>query len=117
MATSESLKGAEVEEEKEQKKASDIMAERLPGLIEPNLPPDQQPLNDTSNPNPVGHTAQPLHPDRFTPGAAEGEGAAPSADPAPTKPAPTTVPKKPASAPPATAEAKPDTNTLPRRNP
>ena len=26
------------------------MAEQLPGLIDPNLPPDQQPLNDTSNP-------------------------------------------------------------------
>ena len=31
------------------------MAERLPGLIDPNLPPDQQPLLDTSNPSPVAH--------------------------------------------------------------
>ena len=118
MATSESLKGAEVEEEKAQKKASDIMAERLPGLIDPNLPPDQQPLNDTSNPNPVGHTPQPLHPDRFTPGAADGQVPAPSSDPAQSKPTPkTTVPKKPGGPPPATAQAQPDTNPLPRRNP
>src|ERR1017187_1196706 len=118
MATSESLKGAEVEEEKAQKKASDIMAERLPGLIDPNLPPDQQPLNDTSNPNPVGHTPQPPHPDRFTPGAADGQVPAPSSDPAQSKPTPkTTVPKKPGGPPPATAQAQPDTNPLPRRNP
>ncbi len=118
MATSESLKGAEVEEEKAQKKASDIMAERLPGLIDPNLPPDQQPLKDTSNPNPVAHTAQPLHPDRFTPGAAEGQDPAPTGDPAPSKPAPKTVtPKKVPTIPPATAQTQPDTNTLPRRNP
>ena len=39
----------------------------LPGLIDPNLPPDQQPLHDSSNPNSVGHVAQPLHPDRFSP--------------------------------------------------
>ena len=53
LATSETLKGPEAAAIKEQKKASEIMAERLPGLIDPNLPPDQQPLNDTSNPNPV----------------------------------------------------------------
>ena len=47
------------------------MAERLPGLIDPNLPADQQPLLDTSNPNPVSHPPLPLHPDRFTPGDAD----------------------------------------------
>jgi hypothetical protein len=45
------------------------MAARLPGLTDPNLPPDQQPLLDNSNPNPVAHPPQALHPDRFTPGA------------------------------------------------
>jgi rod shape-determining protein MreC len=64
IATSEALKGAEAEA---LKKASDGMAEKLPGLIDPNLPKDQQPLYDTSNPNPVSHPAQALHPDRFTP--------------------------------------------------
>ena len=71
MATSETLKGAEAEVENAQKKASEIMAERLPGLIDPNLPADQQPLNDSTPPIPVAHTPQPLHPDRFTPGAAQ----------------------------------------------
>jgi rod shape-determining protein MreC len=71
MATSESLKGAEVEAAAEQqKRASAGMSEKLPGLIDPNLPPDQQLLNDDSNPNPVAHPPQALHPDRFTPGAA-----------------------------------------------
>jgi rod shape-determining protein MreC len=51
-------------------KASAIMAEKLPGLIDPNLPADQQPLYDTSNPNPASRPPQPLHPDRFSPGAA-----------------------------------------------
>ncbi len=71
IATSEAVKGAEAAELAEKKKASEIMAERLPGLIDPNLPADQQPLHDTSNPNPVAHPPLPLHPDRFTPGAAD----------------------------------------------
>jgi rod shape-determining protein MreC len=117
MAASESLKGAEVEEEKAQKKASDIMAERLPGLVDPNLPPDQQPLNDSSNPNPVARTPQPLHPDRFTPGAAQDQDAPPSSDPVQSKPALKPVVPKPAGASPAPAQATPNANTLPRRNP
>jgi len=48
------------------------MAERLPGLIDPNLPPDQQPLHDSSNPTTVAHPPVALHPDRFTPGNAPG---------------------------------------------
>ena len=48
-------------------KASEIMAEKLPGLVDPNLPPDQQPFNDTSNPNPAARPPQPLHPDEFSP--------------------------------------------------
>jgi rod shape-determining protein MreC len=68
LAASEALKGPEAAAIKEQQKASDVMAERLPGLIDPNLPADQQPLHDTSNPNPVAHPPQALHPDRFTPG-------------------------------------------------
>ncbi len=68
LARSEELKGVEAAELAEKRKASEIMAERLPGLIDPNLPADQQPLHDTSNPNPVAHPPMPLHPDRFTPG-------------------------------------------------
>jgi rod shape-determining protein MreC len=72
LATSEAVMGAEAAAIKDQLKASQIMAERLPGLIDPNLPPDQQPLLDTSNPNPVSHPPQALHPDRFTPGSSPG---------------------------------------------
>ncbi len=81
------------------------MAEKLPGLIDPNLPPDQQPLNDTSNPNPVSHPPQALHPDRFTPGSAvtpnvtasptSGQDLSPRGTPtqsAPPKKTPTTTP-------------------------
>lgn len=71
MTTSEQLKGAEAA----QKKAAEIMAERLPGLIDPNLPADQQPLNDTSNPALAPHPPAPLHPDRFTPGSTMQSGA------------------------------------------
>ncbi len=51
-------------------KASAIMAEKLPGLIDPNLPADQQPLYDTSNPNPASRPPQPLQPDKYSPGHA-----------------------------------------------
>jgi hypothetical protein len=66
MAASEALQGSEAD----QQKASDGMAEKLPGLIVPNLPADQQPLNDTSNPTPVSRPPKAINPDRFTPGNA-----------------------------------------------
>jgi len=108
IATSVDEKGAEaaaiLKQEMEQKKASDIMAERLPGLLDPNLPPDQQPLHDTSNPTQVAHPPQALHPDRFSP-EANGGPAAPtipdaqtqreteqSVSPSPAKPAQTGKP-------------------------
>lgn len=69
LAVSKAVKGAEADAIKDQLKASEIMAEHLPGLIDPGLPPDQQPLLDTSNPTPVAHPPQALRPDRFTPGA------------------------------------------------
>jgi rod shape-determining protein MreC len=74
LATSETLKGAEAEAIKQQQKASQIMAERLPGLADPNAPPDQQPYKDVSQPAPVAHPPLPLHPDRFTPGATPSSG-------------------------------------------
>jgi rod shape-determining protein MreC len=93
LAISEALKGPEAAAIAEQKKASAIMAERLPGLIDPNLPPDQQPLKDTSNPNPVAHPPLALHPDRFTPGAgAQPKADQPSADGTEAKPAPPATP-------------------------
>ena len=94
LAASEALKGAEAAQMKEQKKASDIMAERLPGLIDPNLPADQQPLHASSNPNPVAHPPQALHPDRFTPGTDPNSGSETSAAGAPD----TKTPAEPDSA-------------------
>ena len=76
IATSETEKGAEATALEEQRKASTIMAERLPGLIDPSLPADQQPLHDDSLPTPAPRPPQAIHPDRFTPGNA----ATPSAD-------------------------------------
>ncbi len=115
VATSEALKGAEAAQDKAQKKASEVLAERLPGLIDPNLPADQQPLNDTSNPNPVSRPPVAIHPDRFTPGVADQTGSVPAATAAPTAAAP----KNPATTanPPAKAPAKPDADGSPRRNP
>ncbi|HWA96327.1 MAG TPA: rod shape-determining protein MreC [Terracidiphilus sp.] len=71
LAASEALKGAEANSDADQalRKASEIMAADLPGLLEPNVPADQQPLNDTSNPPPVGHVPLPIRPDRFSPPA------------------------------------------------
>jgi rod shape-determining protein MreC len=132
MATSEALKGAEVAEEKAQKKASEIMAERLPGLIDPSLPPDQQPLNETSNPNPVTRPAMPLHPDRFTPGTdtSTGQSVTGGDDTSKTAPdenaaeKPANPPSKSASKPeskpgnpPGKAPAKPNKDATPQRNP
>ena len=67
IATSQAVMGDEAQAIKDQLKASEIMAEHLPGLIDPNLPPDQQPLYDNSNPTTVARPPQALHPDRFTP--------------------------------------------------
>jgi rod shape-determining protein MreC len=100
---------------KDQMKASEIMAEKLPGLIDPNLPPDQQPLHDSTNPDPATQPPRPLHPDEFSPRANDDSGANPEAGSTPetnhppaasagsgsgTKPSPkekpqTTLPRKP----------------------
>ncbi len=128
LATSEALKGAEVAAIKEQKKASEIMAERLPGLIDPNAPPDQQPLQDSSPPNPVLHPPQALHPDRFTPGMATGTTPDASTDVKPETKA-KTLPEakakphqvkpalKPALKPASKVEPKPGRPASPGRNP
>jgi rod shape-determining protein MreC len=118
IATSEELKGSEAAAINEQKKAAAIMAERLPGLIDPKLPADQQPLLDNSNPNPVVRPPQPLHPDRFTPGNAPGvvpdaaPGSAPDANSGAAEAAPKPVEQKPAVKPP-TAK-KPGESPTPR---
>jgi rod shape-determining protein MreC len=122
MATSEALKGAEAEAiadaNKAQQKASQIMAERLPGLTDPNAPP----------PNPAsalasGQQAQPgqtqaapaqppapkllpaRRPDRFTPGAK------------PSQDERIPAPDGPGNTPESIPALKPDQSTQPRRNP
>jgi rod shape-determining protein MreC len=138
IATSEALKGPEAaalrdqeirqQQIKDQQKASGIMAEHLPGLIDPNLPADQQPLHDSSNPNIVTNPPRALHPDRFTPGAGDGltgaDSAAqqePKAAPDRVLPAQTPSAAKPGAKPaakagsPATGKANPAGQ--PRRNP
>ncbi len=83
LTTSEALKGPEAAAINAQKKASEVMAEGLPNLKVPNLPPDQQPLLDSSNPNPVARPPQALHPDRFTPGTPAGANSDVPADASP----------------------------------
>jgi rod shape-determining protein MreC len=78
LATSEALKGPEAAAIKEQQKASQIMAERLPGLTEPNSPPanaaqtPSAPQPGQKPPAPIPEQGppkllQPRHPDQFTP--------------------------------------------------
>jgi rod shape-determining protein MreC len=122
LADSSALKGAEAAAIKEQKKASAIMAERLPGLIDPNAPPDQQPLLDNSNPNPVARAPQALHPDRFTPGVATPAAQVPLVnEPEPAKPEPENPGQKKEGADGASGLPAPkqpaDPNATPRRNP
>jgi len=105
LKTSEELKGAEVAADAERKKAAAEMAERLPGLKDPNAPdaaksqvgPDGKPL-----PPPVPTMPKPIpakHPDRFSPG---GAGDAPDAEPQSAPDAGTEKPAAPKPAPPKT---------------
>jgi rod shape-determining protein MreC len=93
LAASKADEGAVPAAIKDQMKASEIMAEKLPGLIDPNLPPDKQPLNDNSNPNYAPRPPQPLHPDEFSPSANDDSGTAPEPAPAP-KQKPQTTPQR-----------------------
>jgi rod shape-determining protein MreC len=104
IATSEALKGAEAEKQK----TSEGMAEKLPGLVDPNLPADQQPMNDTSNPNPVSRPPVAVRPDRFTPAGAVAPNipATPASGPV-TAPDQSTSKKKPA--PPKAPQSSPAT--------
>jgi rod shape-determining protein MreC len=82
LATSEQLKGAEVAAIEEQKKASEIMAERLPGLTDAGAPgtnapgakPEDKGAAGTATPPAtptIPKLLPPQHPDRFTPGHAD----------------------------------------------
>jgi rod shape-determining protein MreC len=119
IATSESQKAAVPAAIKDQVKASEVMAEKLPGLIDPNLPPDQQPLHDSSNPNTVARPPQPLHPDEFSPGAAGSvvpdTGTNSTPRPQAKKPAVPPVAESNDSVPPPAENSQPQ--AIPRRNP
>jgi rod shape-determining protein MreC len=66
------LAESEAEGEAEQKRASDILAERLPSRIDPNAPADTNPeklVNADGKPLKPPPPPVPNHPDRFSPGA------------------------------------------------
>lgn len=106
ISTSEAQSAPDLSVINEQKKASEIMAERLPGLNDPNLPqpqPQAVPQADQQNGQQTGQPAPlpkpvfqrpplPAHPDRFSPAPAAPRTTAPR----PAQPASTT--EKPASA-------------------
>jgi rod shape-determining protein MreC len=88
LTTSEELKGAEVAADAERKKAAAEMAERLPGLKDPNAPDDGKPEHAKPATPPDGGPPLPpiaprplpaKHPDRFSPGGA-GESSAGAVD-------------------------------------
>ena len=114
LATSEELKGAEVAAEAARKKAAAEMAERLPGLTDPNAPTpaagdskatDAKADSGPPLPPPVPRPIQPKHPDRFSPGAADssgsdstdtsGDGSEPEKPAPKAQPKPKTAPKTP----------------------
>jgi rod shape-determining protein MreC len=102
--TSEALKGPEAAAILEKKKAAAIMAERLPGLTDPNAPaptPAQPGQPQTAPATPPAPKLLPsVHPDRFSPGAVP-QTAPDKSNPdqptpqAPTHPVPKTTPKPP----------------------
>jgi rod shape-determining protein MreC len=107
MATSEALKGPEAAAIAEKKKASAIMAERLPGLTDPNAPAPAQPGQPAATP-PAPKLLPSVHLDRFSPGS---EGQSTTDPSAPEKSTPgKSTPESPKSAAP---KATPKT---PKRN-
>lgn len=79
LSQSEQLKGAEAAALDDQQKASEIMAERLPGITDPNAPQAQAKGTPGANGSPatppvavVPKLLPPVHSDRFMPGNAPG---------------------------------------------
>ena len=124
MATSQQLEGAQAAAIQAQRKAAQITAEHLPTLIEPNVAPDQQPINDSTPPVPMAQPPRPLHPDRFSPATVDGGAANQPQDGAQSQlagqaasqpAAKTPAKKKPATT--GSTAAGPDGKTAPRRQP
>ena len=95
MAQSQQLKGVEAEELDQQRKASQIMAERLPGITDPNAPQTQPAAGAGASPATpplavVPKLLPPRHPDRFMPGGepAPDQGAPAETTPRTKKPVP-----------------------------
>jgi rod shape-determining protein MreC len=103
--TSEALMGAQAAALKEQKKASDVMAERLPGLTDPNAPAAAQPATGVAGTPPAGKAPDAAaaatpgvppapkllkaqHPDRYSPGAGPNPADIPLPPSTDSKPAP-----------------------------
>jgi rod shape-determining protein MreC len=113
LKTSEELKGAEAAADLERKKAAAEMAERLPGLHDPNalattpaLGPDGKPLPVVpTTPKPIPT----LHPDRFSPGGAADSSGSPRSETTPETPA-----DEPSSDTPAVPKPQPKTQTKPQ---
>ena len=131
LTTSEELKGAEVAAEAARKKAAAEMAERLPGLTDPNDPnapkaaagadakkaDGSQPASGPPLPPVAPKPLQPKHADRFSPGARDSTGSAEDSSDAPATEdggakAVTPKPGKPKSANPKPTNPKP-TNPKP----
>jgi rod shape-determining protein MreC len=125
LATSEQLKGAEAAAISEQRKASAIMAERLPGLVDPNAPapaaaaPKEGQAAGTTVVQ-VPKIIPPAHADRFTPGNApqpDDTGDAKPATPKPARPKTSDAPRAPepkTTSPPADAGAPPAAHPKPK---
>ncbi len=117
IATSEQDKSGDAAALSEQRKASAIMAERLPGLTDPNAPPKPAappgPNGAPVTPAPaqVPKIIPPQHPDRFTPGHA-GQPAQSSPGQTPTGSA-----TRPETAPGAAVQPKPKPPAKPSQQP
>ena len=122
IAISEAEKGGDAAALSDQRKASAIMAERLPGLTDPNAPPKPTPAPGANGApaspatTPVPKIIPPQHPDRFTPGHA-GQTQAP-ADSVPQKsPAPHSSVGQPEVVPGPGSQPKPKTPAKPNSQP
>jgi len=70
--TAKDLAESEAEGEAEQKRASDVLAERLPSRIDPNAPADTNPeqlVDSAGNALKLAAPPKPGHPDQFSPNA------------------------------------------------
>jgi rod shape-determining protein MreC len=126
VATSEALKGAEAAAIKEQQKASQIMAERLPGLTDPNAPAaGAQATGKPGEPGTASAVATPVaapptpkllpaqHVDRYSPGLAPATVPASDAKPQPRQQ--NAAPAGQAKQAPAKTAPKPGDPAKPRR--